>query len=63
MAVDENTKHLQPKQREMVVILVKNMQRRTHAELESIVPMIMKIQFFKEREIKHDNCIHVAETL
>ncbi len=25
--------------------------------------MIMKIQFFKEREMKHENCIHVAETL
>ena len=47
----------------MVAILVKNPQRRTQAELESIVPMIMKIQFFKEREMKHENCIHVAETL
>ena len=47
----------------MVTILVKNPQRRTQNELESIVPMIMKIQFFKEREMKHENCIHVAETL
>jgi CRP-like cAMP-binding protein len=63
MAVDENSKHLQPKQREMVSVLVKNPQRRTPAELDSIVPMIMKIQFFKEREMKYESCVHVAETL
>ena len=25
--------------------------------------MIMKIDFFKEREMKYDSCFHVAETL
>jgi hypothetical protein len=47
----------------MVTILVKNPQRRTQVELDSIVPLIMKIQFFKEREMKYESCIHVAETL
>lgn len=47
----------------MVTILVKNPQRRTQTELDSIVPLIMKIQFFKEREMKYESCIHVAETL
>ena len=47
----------------MVNILVKMPQRRTQAELDTLVPMIMKIQFFKEREMKHESCVHVAETL
>jgi CRP-like cAMP-binding protein len=47
----------------MVTILVKNPQRRSQVELDSIVPLIMKIQFFKEREMKYESCIHVAETL
>ncbi len=43
MAIDENTKGLQPKQREMAMILTKNPARRSQAELEAIVPMILKI--------------------
>ncbi len=40
MAIEENTKNLHIKKREIVKILVKNPARRTKAELESIIPVI-----------------------
>lgn len=47
----------------MVNVLVKNSARRSQQELDTIVPMLQKIQFFKEREISHENYVHIAETL
>ena len=37
--------------------------KRTQIELELLIPLIQKIQFFKEREISYEHYVNIAESL
>ena len=60
---EENTKYLAPRQKELATILAKSSSKRTQAETEKLIPIIQKIQFFKEREISNEHYVNIAESL
>jgi hypothetical protein len=47
----------------MIAIIVKPTPKRTQAELEMLIPVIQKIQFFKERDISYEHYVNITETL
>ena len=63
VSFEHNTKLLAPRQKELVTILAKPAQKRTMIEHEKLIPIIQKIQFFKEREISYEHYVNIAESL
>lgn len=47
----------------MIAILVKPTHKRSNPELEVLIPVIQKIQFFKERDISYEHYVNIAESL
>ncbi|CDW88479.1 cyclic nucleotide-binding domain containing protein [Stylonychia lemnae] len=61
--LQEKDSKLSEKTRLMTQILIKPSKRRTDEDLEYLIPLIQKIQFFKERDIKQENYKLIVESL
>eukprot|EP00347_Sterkiella_histriomuscorum_P007045 403350459 len=56
-------KQLSQKTINIIQTLIKQSKKRTTEDLETLIPIIQKIQFFKEREIKQENYRLIVESL
>lgn len=60
---EHETKHLIEKSRRFISALIKPKKIRTDVDLDNLIPLIQKIQFFREREIKQENFKLIVESL
>lgn len=63
MTFEEHANNLPQKQKDMIAIIVKPTHKRLQQELEQLIPVIQKIQFFKERDISYEHYVNIAESL